>query len=126
MGDIHLRSLTSSTFNQISWQKAFNTFESNQVTKPFIVRGEHERSITMFTKQDTFLGIHGNRERMLKTQKWCLDLCVIQLVTFQDEALDCCQKRWMMSPTAVRNKEPFGAPNFARVLLKVPRYVACV
>jgi hypothetical protein len=126
VGDIHLRALTSYTFNQISWQKAFNTFESNQVTKPFIVRGEHERSVTMFTKHNTFLGIEGNRDRMLRTQNWCLDLCVKQLVTFQDEALDCCQKRWMMSPTAVRNREPFGAPNFARVLPRVPRYVACV
>jgi len=90
VGDIHLRAPTSYTLNQINWQKAFNTLESNQVTKSFIVRGEHERSITMFTKHNTFLGIEGNRERMLRTQKWCLDLWVRQLVTFQDEALDYC------------------------------------
>lgn len=126
VGDIHLRVLTSYTFNQISWQKAFNTFESNQVTKPFIVRGEHERSFTMFTKNNTFLGIEGNRDRMLRTENWCLDLCVKQLVTFQDEALNCYQKRWMMSPITFRNMEPFWAPNFVRVLSRVPRYVACV
>lgn len=40
VGDIHLRDLTSYTFNQISWQKASDTFESNQATKPFMVRGE--------------------------------------------------------------------------------------
>ena len=32
----------------------------------------------------------------------------------------------MMAPTAIQNREPFGAPNFARVLPRVPRYVACV
>lgn len=80
----------------------------------------------MFTKHKTFLGIEGNKDRMLRTQKWCLDLCVKKLTTFQDEALDIFQKRWMMSPTAFWNKEPFGAPNFARVLPKVPRYVECV
>jgi hypothetical protein len=31
-----------------------------------------------------------------------------------------------MAPTTVRNREPFGAPNFAQVLPRVPRYVACV
>lgn len=31
----------------------------------------------------------------------------------------------MVSPIAVRNREPFRAPN-ARVLTRVPRYVACV
>jgi len=62
VGDIHLRALTSYTFNEISWQKAFNTFESNQVTKPFIVRGEHERSITMFTKHNTFWELRETRK----------------------------------------------------------------
>lgn len=38
VGGIHLTTLTSYTFNQISWQKDFNTFESNKVTKPSIVR----------------------------------------------------------------------------------------
>lgn len=38
VGDIHLSTLTSYTFNQISWQKAYNTFESNKVMKPFMVR----------------------------------------------------------------------------------------
>ena len=80
----------------------------------------------MFNKHNTFLGIHGNKDRMLRTQRWCLDLRVNQLTAFQKEALDCCQKRWMLSPTAVRSSEPFGAPNFARVLSRVPRYVACV
>jgi len=68
VGDIHLRALTSYTFNQISWKKAFNTFKSNQVTKPFLVRGEHERSIAMFTKHNTFLRIERNKDRILKTQ----------------------------------------------------------
>jgi hypothetical protein len=36
VGDIHLRALTSYTFNQISWQKASNTFESNQVTRSLL------------------------------------------------------------------------------------------
>jgi len=45
---------------------------------------------------------------------------------FQVEALDSYQKRWMMPPTSVRNREPFGAPNFARPLSRVPRYVACI
>lgn len=90
VGDIHLRALTSYTFNQISWQKDFNIFESNQVIKSFIVIGEHESSVTMFNKHNTFLGIVGNKERMLRIEKWCLDLCVKQLVTFQDEALDYC------------------------------------
>lgn len=76
VGDIHLRALTSYTFNQIHWQKASNTFESNQVTNPFIVRGEHDRSDTMLNKHNTFLGIGGNKDRMVKTQIWCLDLCV--------------------------------------------------
>lgn len=31
-----------------------------------------------------------------------------------------------MSPTFVRNKELFRAPNFARELSRVPRYVACI
>lgn len=31
-----------------------------------------------------------------------------------------------MSPTVVRSKEPFGAPNFAQVLTRVPRYVTCI
>lgn len=86
--DIHLRALTSYAFNQIHWQKACNTFESNRVTKPLIVRGEHERSVTMFNKHNTFLGIGGNRDRMVRTQRWCLDLCVKQLTTLQKEALD--------------------------------------
>lgn len=113
VGDIHLRALTSYAFNQIHWQKTCNTFESNQVTKPFIVRGEHERLVIMFNKHNTFLGIRENRDRMVRTQRWCLDLYVKQLTTFQKEALDYCQRRWMMSPTAVRNREPFGTPNFA-------------
>lgn len=64
---------------------------------------------------------------MLKTQKWCIDLYVKQLVTFQAEALDSCQKMLMMSPTFVRNREPFGARNFARALsrvTRVPHFVA--
>ena len=67
VGDIHLRALTSYIFNQIHWQKASNTFESNQVTKPFMVRGEHERSDTMFNKHNTFLGIGGNKDRIVRT-----------------------------------------------------------
>ena len=63
---------------------------------------------------------------MLRTQKWCIDLCVKKLVTFQAEALDSCQKRWTMSPTYVQNREPFGAPSFAQALSQVSRYVACV
>ena len=126
VGDIHLRALTSYTFNQISWQKASNTFESNHVTKPFTVRGEPERSVTIYNKHNTFLEIVGNGEWMLKTQKWCIDLYVKKLVTFQAEALDSCQKMWTMSPTSFWNREPFGAPNFARALSRVPRYVACI
>lgn len=90
VGDIHLRALTSYAFNHIHWPKACNTFESNQVTQPFIVRGEHERSVTMFNKHNTFLGIGENRDRMVRTQRWCLDLCVKKLTSFQEEALDCC------------------------------------
>ena len=101
-------------------------FESNRATKPFTVRGEPERSVTMYNKHTTCLEIMGNKEWMLRTQKWCIDLCIKQLVTFQAESLDSCQKRWMMSPTSVRNKEPYGAPNFARALNRVPRYVACI
>lgn len=90
VGDIHLRALTSYAFNQIHWQKACNTFESNQVTNPFIVRRKHERSDTMFNKNHTFLKFEGNRDRMMRTKRWCLDLCVNQLTVFQKEALDCC------------------------------------
>lgn len=90
VGDIHLKALTSYNFNQISWQKASNTFESNQLTKPFMVNGEPERSMTMYNKHTTFLEIMGNKERMLRTQKWCIDLCVKQLFTFQAKAPDSC------------------------------------
>ena len=80
----------------------------------------------MFNKHNTFLGIEANRDKMLRTQNWCLDLCVKKIVTFHEEAFDCCQKRWMMAPTAIWNREPFGAPNFSRVLPRVLKYVACV
>lgn len=80
----------------------------------------------MYNKHNTFLEIVGNEERMLKTQKWCIDLCVKKLVRFQAEILDSSQKMWGMSPTSVRNREPFEAPNFARALSRVSRYVACI
>jgi len=80
----------------------------------------------MFNKHKTFLGIRENKDRMVRKQIWCLDLCVNQLTTFQKEALNCCQRRWMMSPTTVQEREPFGAPNFACVLNRVLKYVACV
>ena len=82
VGDIHLRALTSYTFNQISWQKDFDTFESNQATKPLMVRGEPERLVTMYNKNTTFLEIMGNKEQLLRTKKWCIDLCVKQFVKF--------------------------------------------
>ena len=126
VGDIHLRALTSYAFNQIHWQKACDTFESNQVTKLFIVRGEHGRSDTVYNKHHAFLKFEENKERMLRTQRWCLDLWINQLTVSQKEALDCFQRRWMMLPTAVRNREPFGVPNFAWALPRIPRYVACV
>ena len=87
VGDIHLRALTSYALNQIHWQKACNTFESNQVTKPFIVRGEHERSAIMFNKHNTFLGMGENRDRMVRTQRWCLDLCAKKLTHFKNRPL---------------------------------------
>ena len=80
----------------------------------------------MYNKHHTFLKFEENRERMLRIQRWCLDLHINKLIFFQKEALDCCQRRWMMSPTTVQNREPFGAPKFAQVLTRVPRYVACV
>lgn len=81
--------------------------------------------MTMCNKHTTFLEIMGNKEWMLKTQKWCIDLYVKQLVMFHSKALDSYYNRWMMSPTSVWNKEPFGAPNFTQELSMVPRYVAC-
>lgn len=65
-------------------------FKSNQVMKPFMVRGEANRSVTMYNKNTRFLEIRGNKEPMLRTQKWCIDLCVKQLFTFQAKALDSC------------------------------------
>lgn len=62
VGDIHFRALTSDTLNQINWKKASNKFESNQNTKPLMMRGEHERSITMYNKHTIFLEIKRNRE----------------------------------------------------------------
>ena len=47
-------------------------------------------------------------------------------MTFRKEALDSCQKRWMLSSSAVREREPFGAPKFARALERMPCYVACI
>jgi len=91
-----------------------------------MMRGEHEQSVTIYNKNNTFLEIEGNRERILRKQKWCIDLCVKEIVMFQGEALDSYQKRWMMSPIAVQNREPFGVPNFARVLSHVLRHVACI
>ena len=126
VGDIHLRALTSNTLNQISWQKTSNTFEANQTIKPFFMSEEHERSVTMYNKHNTFLKIMGNKEHMLRTLKWCIDHCVTKKVMFQDEALDSFQKRLMMSPTSVQNREPFGAPNFSQALSRVPRYVVCI
>ena len=32
----------------------------------------------------------------------------------------------MLSSSAVRDREPFGAPNFARALERVPCFVACI
>ena len=63
---------------------------------------------------------------MMTTQKWCADLCVGQITTFHQEALDSCQKRWMLSSSTVRGREPFGAPKFACSLEIIPRYVACI
>ena len=63
---------------------------------------------------------------MTTTQKWCADLCVGQITKFRQEALDSCQKRWMLSSLAVRGREPFGAPNFACALERMLRYVACI
>jgi len=80
----------------------------------------------MYNKHNTFLEIEGKIECMLRTQRWCINLCVKQTVTFQDEALESCQKWWMMSPTSFRNRELFRALNFAQALSRVPRYVACV
>lgn len=34
-------------------------------------------------------------------------------------------RSWMLSSLAVRVKEPFGAPNFARALKRIPRYITC-
>lgn len=80
----------------------------------------------MYNKHNTFLEIEGNREWMLRTKNWCIVLCVKQIFMFQDEALDSCQKKWMMSPRVVQKRERFGVPNFARELNRVLRYVACI
>ena len=79
-----------------------------------MIRREHGQAANIYNKHFTFLQIEGHKEHMLATQKWCADLCVIQVVAFQDEALDNCQRRWMLSSSAIKNHEPFGAPNFAR------------
>lgn len=32
----------------------------------------------------------------------------------------------MLSSSAIRGREPFGAPNFSRALERMPHYVACI
>ena len=46
VGDIHLRALTSYTLNQISWQNAFNTFESNQTIIEAFYDERGERAVS--------------------------------------------------------------------------------
>ena len=82
--------------------------------------------MTIYNKHYPFLEFEGSKEWMLATQRWFTNLCVRQIVTFQDEALDSCQRRWMMSSSAIRSQEPFGAPNFAWALERVPCFVACI
>ena len=90
MGDIILRAFTSYTINQIKWRKVWDTFEENQAGKPLMLRKEHVQSTNFYNKHYTFLQIEGQKEHMTETQKWCNNLCVGQIMTFRQEALDGC------------------------------------
>ena len=96
MGDINLKYFSSYTIYQIKWRKAYDTFEENQVIRTLMMRKEHGQTTNIYNKHFTFLQIDGHREHMLTTQKWCVDLCVIHITTFREEALDSCQRRWML------------------------------
>ena len=102
VGDIHLRAFASCTINQIKWRKAYDMFEENQVIRLLMMRKEHVQSANIYNNHFIFLQIEGHREHLLTTQKWCDDICVRHITMFRKEALDSCQRRWMLSSSTIR------------------------
>ena len=96
IGDIHLRASTSYIIIKIKQRKAYDVFEENQVRRLLMMRMEHGQATNIYKKKFTFLQVEGHKEHMLATEKWCADLCVRQVVDFRVEALDSCQRRWML------------------------------